>query len=208
MENDVFISFAFKDEEIAQKIHDYLMNNGVNCFWCKDIPAGGDFGRILGKAILDSKIFLLLLSAASDAESRDSVYQEAMIAHNAKIKKIPVRLEDIMPQNLLYVIAGNLYFDLFNQPLEQALKLLLIDIKKQLSEQVPTESVPSVAKSTNVDSADVIKDDKWHDVELKDLSQWVKDRIKILTDGKVLRGKTFIYRLNKATGQYQKKLKQ
>ena len=202
MGNDVFISFSFKDEEVAQKIHDYLTKSGVNCFWCKDIPAGGDYGRILGKAILESKIFLLLLSAASDAATGDSIYQEVMIAHNAKIKKIPVRLE----KNLLYAIAGNLYFGLFDKPLEQALKLLVIDIKKQLSEPVLAESLPPT-NDPGEGSEKPIKPGIWYPIEYNVLSQWVKDHMAILTSGKTLIGKTFIYRLNRNTGKYEKKLK-
>jgi len=205
MRNDVFISFAFKDEEVATKIHDYLKNNGVNCFWCKDIPGGGEYGKIIGKSITESEVFVLLLSSAADAS--DSVYGEVMIAHNAKITKMPVRLENITPQNLLYAIAGNLYFDLFNQPFEQALKSLLMDIKKHLEEPVPTGSIPLATKNTGLALADVIEDGKWHEIEYKDLSQWVKDRMPILTSGKTLVGKTFIYRLNKNTGKYQRKLK-
>jgi hypothetical protein len=135
MGSDVFISFEFNDTVVAQKVHDYLKDKGINCFWYKDIPGGSEYGKVLGNAILGSKIFLLLLSASSDASH--SVYQEAMIAHNAKIIIVPIRLENITPENLLYPTAGYLYFDTFDRPLEQALKSLVIDVKKQLAALVP-----------------------------------------------------------------------
>jgi hypothetical protein len=196
MEHDVFISFAFKDEDTAKKIYWHLKKNGINCFWCNDLPGGAKYGQELGKAIIGSEIFLLLLSSSADAS--DSVYQEVMIAHNNKIKKIPARLENISPVNLAYAVAGNLYFDLFTKPLEQRLPELIADIKKQLPYipiKLPSKPIPQ------------IKDDKWHDTDYGQLSQWVKDRINVLTSGKTLTGRTFLYRLNRNTGKYQRKLR-
>jgi len=205
MGSDVFISFAFKNEEVASRIHSGLINNGVNCVWCKDLSAGDLYGPALSKAIRESKILLLLISSASEVS--DSVYQEVMIAHNNKIKKMPVRLENIITQKFEYAIAGNLYFDFFDKPFEQAQKLLLIDVKKHLTEPVSTQAIPPVKVNTDIAATDVVSDNKWHDMEFKFLSPWVHDRINILTSGKILVGKTFIYRLNKITGKYQRKLK-
>jgi len=196
MGHDVFISFAFKDEAAANKIYSYLKNNGIDCFWCNDLPGGAKYGQELGRAIIGSKVFLLLLSPAADAS--DSVYQEVMIAHNSKIKKIPVRLENTSPVNLAYAVAGNLYFDLFTKPHEQRLPELVADINKQLEESIPPPDRPMPPPIT---------DDRWHDVNYKDLSQWVKTRISVLTSGKTLTGRTFIYRLNRNTGKYQRRLK-
>jgi len=126
--HDVFISFAFEDRESAAIIHSHFKRNGINSFWCDDLAAGEDYPRLLGTAIRDSRSFLLVVSNASD--NSDSVRKETTIAHNNKKPIIPVRIRDILPKNLEYLIANSLFFDAFPQPLEQHLTRLASDIKK------------------------------------------------------------------------------
>ena len=126
--HDVFISFAFEDRESAAKIHAHLKDSGICPFWCEDITAGGDYPQLLGEAIRNSKSFLVVLSDSSDNSA--SVRKETTIAHNNKKPIIPVRIEDILPKNLEYLIANSLFFDAFPQPLEQHLPKLASGIKK------------------------------------------------------------------------------
>ena len=126
--HDVFISFAFPDKESAAKIYSHLKRNGTNPFWCEDLTAGQDYPKLLGEAIRNSKSFLLVVSNSSDNSA--TVRKETTIAHNNKKPIIPVRIEDILPKNLEYLIANSLFFDAFPQPLEQHLPRLTSDIKK------------------------------------------------------------------------------
>ncbi|MGA9047614.1 MAG: TIR domain-containing protein [Dehalococcoidia bacterium] len=126
--HDVFISFAFEDKEYASKIYAHLKDSGICPFWCEDVTAGGDYPQLLGEAIRDSKAFLLVLSDSSDNSA--TVRKETTIAHNNKKTIIPVRVKNIMPKNLEYLIANSLFFDAFPQPLEQHLPKLTSDIKK------------------------------------------------------------------------------
>jgi pimeloyl-ACP methyl ester carboxylesterase len=126
--HDVFISFAFPDKDAAAKIYAYLKSNGINPFWCEDLTAGQDYPQLLGEAVRNSKSFLLVVSNASDNSA--TVRKETTIAHNNKKPIIPVRIEDILPKNLEYLIASSLFFDAFPQPLEQHLPRLTSDIKK------------------------------------------------------------------------------
>jgi len=209
MEHDVFISFAFKDQTVASEIYDYLRSQGIDCFWCNDLPGGSKYGQELGKAIIASKAFLLLLS--SESEASDSVYQEVMIAHNNKIKTIPVRLENISTVNLAYAVAGNLYFDLFTKPLKQRLPELVVDIKTQLGKQPspppPPKSRPQPRSQPKL--PEKIRDSYWHYVSYDALPDWVKekDKIRILNSGRTLIGRTFIYRLNRNIRKFERKLK-
>jgi hypothetical protein len=41
-----------------------------------------------------------------------------------------VRIKDVLPKNLEYLIANSLFFDAFPQPLEQHLPRLTSDVKK------------------------------------------------------------------------------
>ena len=126
--HDVFISFAFEDKESAAKIYASLKGSGISPFWCEDVTAGGDYPQLLGEAIRNSKSFLLVLSGSSDNSA--SVRKETTIAHNNKKTIIPVRVKNILPKNLEYLIANSLFFDAFPQPLEQYLPRLTTDIKK------------------------------------------------------------------------------
>jgi pimeloyl-ACP methyl ester carboxylesterase len=126
--HDVFISFAFPDKDAAARIYACLKSNGISPFWCEDLTAGQDYPQLLGEAVRNSKSFLLVVSNSSDNSA--TVRKETTIAHNNKKPIIPVRIEDILPKNLEYLIANSLFFDAFPQPLEQHLPRLTSDIKK------------------------------------------------------------------------------
>ena len=209
MSHDVFISFAFKDEEVAGKIHSHLQDRGIDCFWCNDLPGGAKYVTELGRAIRESKALLLVFSSAAD--SSDSVINEVTIAHNNRLPRIPLRLENVLPVNLEYVLANSLFFDVFPKPLEYYLPQLVADIRKLLEIKQGDEPVKRTKVSpgeSDTTPHDRIEDRNWHDTDKKDFSQWLSDRIKELDSGRTVVGKTFIYRRNKYTGKYQKKLKQ
>jgi len=126
--HDVFISFAFADKQAAARIYAYLKSNGIDPFWCEELEAGQDYPELLGEAIRDSKSFLLVVSDSTD--NSDSVRKETTIAHNNKKPIIPVRIKEILPKKLEYLIASSLFFDAFPQPLEQHLPKLAGGIKK------------------------------------------------------------------------------
>jgi hypothetical protein len=126
--HDVFISFAFPDKDAAAKIYAYLKSNGIDPFWCEDLTAGQDYPELLGEAIRNSKSFLLVVSDSTD--NSDSVRKETTIAHNNKKPIIPVRIKEILPKKLEYLVASSLFFDAFTQPLEQHLPKLTGGIKK------------------------------------------------------------------------------
>ncbi len=126
--HDVFISFAFPDKDAAARIYACLKSNGISPFWCEDLTAGQDYPQLLGEAVRNSKSFLLVVSNSSDNSA--TVRKETTIAHNNKKPIIPVRIEDILPKNLEYLIANSLFFDAFPQPLEQHLPKLAGGIKK------------------------------------------------------------------------------
>jgi hypothetical protein len=115
---------------VAAKIYSHLKSNGINPFWCEDIAAGQDYPQLLGEAIRSCRSFLLIVSNSSDNSA--SIRKETTIAHNNKKTIVPVRIEEILPKNLEYLIANSLFFDAFPQPLEQHLPRLTNDIKKTI----------------------------------------------------------------------------
>ena len=53
----------------------------------------------------------------------------------------------------------------------------------------------------------LIRDHKWHDIDYDELKNWVKKRKDRLDMGDELTGKTFAYKLNRGTGRYQIRLR-
>jgi pimeloyl-ACP methyl ester carboxylesterase len=137
--HDVFISFAFEDREPAAKIYAHLKASGLCPFWCEDLTVGQDYPQLLGEAIRNSKSFLVVISNASDNSA--SVRKETTIAHNNKKTIIPVRIEDILPKNLEYLVASSLFFDAFPQPLEQHLPKLTGGIKKIIGSKIEKKKI-------------------------------------------------------------------
>lgn len=133
--HDVFISFAFSDKHAAAKIYSHLKSSGIIPFWCEDLTAGEDYPQLLGEAIRNSKSFLVVVSDSTD--NSDSVRKETTIAHNNKKPIIPVRIKNVMPKKLEYLIANSLFFDAFPQPLAQYLPRLASDIKKIIGDVPP-----------------------------------------------------------------------
>jgi pimeloyl-ACP methyl ester carboxylesterase len=137
--HDVFISFAFQDKQAAAKIYAYLKSNGLDTFWCEELAAGQDYPELLGEAIRNSKSFLLVVSDSTD--NSDSVRKETTIAHNNKKPIIPVRIKEILPKKLEYLIASSLFFDAFPQPLEQHLPKLASGIKKIIGSKADKKKI-------------------------------------------------------------------
>jgi pimeloyl-ACP methyl ester carboxylesterase len=135
--HDVFISFAYPDKDAAGKIYAHFKSNGIDPFWCEELAAGQDYPELLGEAIRNSKSFLLVVSDSTD--NSDSVRKETTIAHNNKKPIIPVRIKEILPKKLEYLIASSLFFDAFPQPLEQHLPKLTGGIKKIIGSKAEKE---------------------------------------------------------------------
>ncbi len=210
MSHDVFISFAFKDQKAADCIRAYLEGrSGIKCFMCTDLPAGTRYDEALGKAIREAKILVLVLSP--NADNSHSVRNEVAIAKNRGKTIIPVRIEDFLPEKLEFSIATSLFFDAFPPPLEKHLPKLAKDIEMALKPPEPSERTPEPKSKTgpviSPPKQPLVRPGEWCEIDYEDLNDWVKERIKVLNAGKQLVGRTFIYRKNRYTGKYERKLK-
>ncbi len=176
---------------------------------CTDLPGGVDFDVQLGEAIRQSRIFLLVFSAQADES--ESVRAEMNIAKTQKIIRIPVRIEDRMPNKLAFLIGTALFFDAFPQPLEKHLPKLVKDIDTILNSPKPPESPaepkPKTSPMVSLPKQPSVRPGEWREIDYKDLNDWVKQRIKVINSGKQLVARTFIYRKNRYTGKYERKLK-
>ena len=70
-EKDVFISYNSKEAEEANWVKSVLENNGISCWMAPAcIPGGSNYASEIPKAIKNSKIFVLILSA----KAQDSMW--------------------------------------------------------------------------------------------------------------------------------------
>lgn len=206
--HDVFISHSVKDSELSHRIYAYLEAKGIKCFMdARDLLPGKPYPGQLAGAIKDSRAVVLVFSSNSDIS--EPVQNEIGLARNNKIPIIPVRIEDVFPQELALFITTSQWLDAFPLPIEKHLPKLVNAIKAHLETKLKSEEItPTLTGSQPPQkNIDVITDQDWHDIDYNDLTNWLKGKSKLLDTGKTISGKTFLYRRNRYTGKYQRKLK-
>ncbi len=206
MSAKVFISHSVKDkdQEAADIIYDYLKSTGLEPYMDKrDLIAGIPYPTQLTQAIKESDIVVIILSMNSDVSG--PVQNEIALAQSCNRRIIPVRIEEIKPHGLALFLSAPHWLDVFPGPIQNHLPKLLNAITGR-----PPPPPPPVTPNTEFrapkKSFAIIKDYEWHDIDFRDLSAWVKERIAVLNSGKQIVARTFTYRRNRNTGKYQRKL--
>lgn len=103
---DIFISYAFEDEAWAQRVVQALEPLGYACWVAsRDIvPGTPSYAREITRAIRTSRLFIVLLSAAS-SES-DDVLNEITLAKDNKVPRLPLRIDDApLGDGMLYFFS-------------------------------------------------------------------------------------------------------
>src|SRR5262245_9774424 len=96
----VFVSFASKDEQIADALVAGLERSGLRCWIAhRDIPAGASYPDAITAAIQSCAALLVLVSEASNASPH--VLREAEMAFTATKPILTVRLHSAMPSTKL-----------------------------------------------------------------------------------------------------------
>ncbi|WP_083472995.1 toll/interleukin-1 receptor domain-containing protein [Frankia sp. R43] len=106
----VFISHS-SDDKLASDVRVELERHGMDVFWSEQsIGVGEDWLATITTSINESDVFVLLLSP-NVIQKPDWVYQELLLAKEAKRRIIPVILKPIpgIPQNFAFLIR-NLHF--------------------------------------------------------------------------------------------------
>jgi TolB-like protein len=112
MAGEIFISYRRADEAWARLLHAQLRAEGVEAWYDTQIGAGQDWRVATAKALQDSRIFVLLFSAAA-AQSED-IAKELAAAIFSKKLVVPVRIEDIQPTGaFLYELASRNWVNAF-----------------------------------------------------------------------------------------------
>jgi hypothetical protein len=113
MAHAAFISHSSKDKAVADVTCAFLESHGINCWMAsRDIRPGSKWGASIVKAIRASRIMILIFSR--HANSSPQIMREVERAVNAGVVLIPVRIENILPDdNLEYFLNAEHWLDAF-----------------------------------------------------------------------------------------------
>jgi TIR domain/PDZ domain len=132
----IFICHSSKDHKIAETICDALESRGFKCWIaCRDVGPGENYQEAIVEALRSSRLMVLVFT--SNANNSDEIKKEVSLAgrHHATI--IPVRAEDVAPNDALtYEFATRQWIDLFGS-WERGIERLTNQIRKNLT-VIPT----------------------------------------------------------------------
>ena len=122
--SQIFISYSSSDKIQAEAICDALESSAVKCWMApRDILPGKDYAEGIIEAIESCTLFLLILSASSNASSQ--VRREVELARRKNFPVMPVRLDTTEPKNLHktleYFIATHHWLDAGHGPIQNHL---------------------------------------------------------------------------------------
>jgi formylglycine-generating enzyme required for sulfatase activity len=114
MSASIFISFASNDRKAAETICTALENRGLECWIAtRNIGPGENFQESITRAIRTAKVMILVFSA--NANNSLEVKKEIALAGRYNVVVVPVRVEDVAPNDALsYELAVRQWIDLFD----------------------------------------------------------------------------------------------
>lgn len=118
MAHDIFISYASKDEIIANRVCAGLEKAGLKCWFApRNIPAGRTWGKEIINAINASRLMVVIFSSHSN--NSPHVMREIERAVAKGIPLIPFRIENVLPSEAMeYFFSTTQWLDAFPPPLE------------------------------------------------------------------------------------------
>jgi hypothetical protein len=113
MTSSIFISYASKDRAAAHTICEALEYRGFDCWIAdRDIGPGENFQVPIVHAIRSAKAMILVFSA--NAANSEEIKKEIVLAGQSRLVVIPVRVEDVTPDEAFaYEMATRQWIDLF-----------------------------------------------------------------------------------------------
>jgi hypothetical protein len=132
----IFISYSSIDQGVAETICNALESRGCSCWISsRDISPGHNFQESIVKAIRSAKVMLLVFT--SNANNSNEVKKELVLASRHHVTVIPVRVEDVIPNDAFaYEFATRQWVDLFRD-WEGEIERLASQIKSVLGEASP-----------------------------------------------------------------------
>ena len=136
----VFISYSSKDRRVAETICQALESRGQRCWIaCRDVKPGENFQESIVRALRQARVMLLVFS--SNANNSEEIKKELVLAGRHHVTVIPVRVEDVTPNDAFaYEFATRQWIDLF-QDWEREIENLSLQIKQILASAPPDKTV-------------------------------------------------------------------
>ena len=125
MGHDVFLSYSSKDKSVADTIVASLEQNDIRCWYApRDIQPSQEWGGVIAKSILESKLFLIIFSENSNHSKQ--VKAEVNLAFSEEIIILPFRIENLEPEGSLCLhLATNHWLDAYNPSWETYIQKLV-----------------------------------------------------------------------------------
>jgi len=147
MSTPIFISFASKDLSVARTICEALENRGFHCWISsRDIGPGENFQVAIVRAIRLAKAMILVFSGNSNIS--EEVKKELVLAGQNRLIVIPVRVEDVAPDEAFaYEFATRQWIDAFHD-WEHAIQRIVDQLRQvQGFAETPEGAPPRAAAS-------------------------------------------------------------
>lgn len=124
MSHDVFISYSFKDKEIADAICNVLESEQIRCWIApRDVLPGVEWGEAIVEAIAQAKIMVLVFSAAANRSQQ--VLREVERAVNKNVIIIPFRIENVLPtKSMEYFLYSTHWLDALTPDIDKHIEQL------------------------------------------------------------------------------------
>ena len=155
--HDVFISFSFKDQSLAENIVNILSSTyGISCWICtRDIDGGKRYKKLIPEAIDNAKVVVFLQSSSS-IESKE-IPKEIGMAFDADKTIIPFKLDDAkLTGDLRYDLYGVEYIDATVPTFDERVSELAKAIKKVLGNETQSLSAESNASQKLISTPNVL----------------------------------------------------
>src|SRR3954454_4782538 len=127
MSAPIFLSFASNDRKPAETICKAVEQRGFACWIAtRNIAPGENFQEAITRAIRTAKVMILVFSA--HANNSLEVKKEIALAGRYNVVVVPVRVEDVVPNDALsYELAVRQWIDMFDN-WEDAIERLVLQL--------------------------------------------------------------------------------
>lgn len=140
MTNEIFISYSSIDKEVAQRVIEFIEENGYDCFLAaRDISGGNHYAKDIVNVINACKLVILIASAHSN--NSEHVLNEIDICVEKKKIIIPLFIEDFeICDEFRYYLGRSQRVMVNDGNLKEALPRLLDSVKKEYPKTVSKQS--------------------------------------------------------------------
>ncbi|MCI7322306.1 MAG: toll/interleukin-1 receptor domain-containing protein [Lachnospiraceae bacterium] len=164
MTNEIFLSYSSKDKDYAERVINYIEDNGYDCFIAsRDISGGNHYAKNIVNVISACKLVILI--ASSNSNESEHVLNEIDICVEKKKKIIPLFIEDFdICDEFRYYLGRSQRVVVHDGDMEEVLPRLLDSVKQEYPKKVSQNQVgeveePAENKETNKISKTVFEYD-------------------------------------------------